>query len=187
MVARGVLRHLLGHYIEIPAARIRFAEGPHGKPELLEKPRYGFNVSHSGGLAMYAVSDLREVGIDIEQHREMEDMEGIARRYFAPEEVNVLEELSPEQRPAAFFRCWSRKEAVVKASGAGLSLPLDTFCVSLDEDPDPRIQGRLPGGMWTLFDVTPRSGYSAALAAQGTPQEIYCAPPEEPAKLLRCL
>jgi 4'-phosphopantetheinyl transferase len=149
VVARGILRYLLSHYVEIPASRIRFTEGPHGKPELAEKPRYGFNVTHSGGLAMYAVSDLREVGIDVEQHREMDDLAGIARRFFAPDEVDALEQLSPEDRQAAFFRCWSRKEAVVKAIGAGLSLPLDSFCVSLGEQPDPLVQGRLPGGMWT--------------------------------------
>jgi 4'-phosphopantetheinyl transferase len=184
VVARGVLRYLLSHYMEIPASRIRFAEGAHGKPELLEKPRYGFNVSHSGGLAMYAVSDLGEIGIDIEQHREMDDVEGIAKRFFAPEEVWALEQLSAEERRAAFFRCWSRKEAVVKAIGAGLSLPLDSFCVSIDDNPELSVQGRLPGGMWTLFDVTPRCGYSAALAAQGAPLGIYCARTEEPAKLL---
>lgn len=187
VVARGVLRYLLSHYIDIPAPRIRFSEGAHGKPELLEKPRYAFNVSHSGGLAMYAVSDLREVGIDIEQHRQMDDLEGIASRYFAPDEARALEQFSTEQRGAAFFRCWSRKEAVVKAIGAGLSLPLDSFCVSIDDQGDPRVQGRLPGGIWTLFDVTPRSGYSAALAVEGAPREVYCARTEEPDKLLSCL
>lgn len=187
VVARGVLRYLLGHYTGIPAARIRFAEGAHGKPELAEKPRYGFNVTHSGGFAMYAVSDLRDVGIDIEQHREMDDLDGIARRFFAPGEVDALEQLPPEARRAAFFRCWSRKEAVVKAIGAGLSLPLDSFCVSIEEQPDPVVQGRLPGGMWTLFDVTPRSGYAAALAAKGVPGGIYCAQTEEAAKLVKLL
>lgn len=187
VIARGVLRYLLSHYIDIQAPLIRFAEGAHGKPELLEKPRYRFNVSHSGGLAMYAVCDLHEVGIDIEQHREMDDLEGIASRYFAPEEVQALEQFPAEQRAAAFFRCWSRKEAIVKAIGTGLSLPLDSFCVSVENRADPQVQGRLPAGTWTLFDVTPRPGYSAALAVQGAPREVYCARTEEPDKLLRYL
>jgi 4'-phosphopantetheinyl transferase len=114
-------------------------------------------------------------------------LESIAKHYFARDEVAGLATLSPENRNAAFFRCWSRKEAFVKALGAGLSLPLDSFCVSIDEEPDAAIQGQPLGSSaaeWRLFDVTPRAGYSAALVTEGQPGAIYCALAEDPAKLV---
>jgi len=126
------------------------------------------------------------VGIDIEQHRATDDLESIAKHYFAPGEVAALEKITPEDRNAAFFRCWSRKEAFVKAVGAGLSLPLDSFCVSLDEHPVPAIQGRPQrdgARAWMLFDVTPGSGYSAALVTEGMPEAIRCTRVEDAAKL----
>jgi 4'-phosphopantetheinyl transferase len=121
VAARGVLRYLLGHYAEMSPARIQFQEGAYGKPALVKQGRVRFNVSHSGELGLYAIADQREVGIDIEQHRAMDDLEGIAKHYFAPGELAELERLTSADRNAAFFRCWSRKEAFVKAVGAGLS------------------------------------------------------------------
>lgn len=190
VAARGVLRYLLGHYASIPAGDIRFKEGPYGKPEMPGSGGIRFNVSHSGELGLYAIAVQREVGADIEQHRPMDDLESVSRHYFASREVAELEQVALPDRNAAFFRCWSRKEAFVKALGAGLSLPLDSFCVSIGEEPELTIEGQLPGaGEWRLFDITPCPGYSAALVTQGEPGAIYCARVENAAKLiseLRC-
>jgi 4'-phosphopantetheinyl transferase len=186
VAGRGVLRYLLGHYAAMPPAQIQFREGAYGKPALAPPSPVRFNASHSGGLGMYAIADRREVGIDIEQHRTMDDLEGIAKHYFASGELAELEKLAPEDRKAAFFRCWSRKEAFVKAVGAGLSLPLDSFCVSLDKQPLPAIQGqphRAGAREWMLFDVTSHEGYSAALVTEGMPEAIRCTRVEDAAKL----
>ena len=186
VAARGVLRCLLGHYAEMPPAQIQFQEGAHGKPALVAPDRVRFNVSHSGGLGLYAIANEREVGIDIEQHRAMDDLNGIAKHYFAPDELAELGKLLPENQNTAFFRCWSRKEAFVKAVGMGLSLPLDSFSVSLDEEPTTSIARqprRTAREDWMLFDVTPRAGYSAALVTEGMPAAIRCTRVEDAAKL----
>jgi 4'-phosphopantetheinyl transferase len=185
VAARSVLRYLLAHCAKIPAADVHFKEGAYGKPELSGTGSIRFNVSHSGELGLYAIAKHREVGVDIEQHRPMDDLENVSRHYFARGEVTALEKLPLPDRHAAFFRCWSRKEAFVKGLGAGLSLPLDSFCVSIDEEPDLTIEGQLPGtGEWRLFDITPCPGYSAALVTQGEPGAIRCARVENAAKLI---
>jgi 4'-phosphopantetheinyl transferase len=187
IIARGVLRYLLSHYVGVPPATITFKEGAYGKPELAAATPVRFNVSHSGDLALYAVSDKRNVGVDIEQHRTLHDLAEVAKRFFAPAEVVQLEMLPEPDRHAGFFRCWSRKEAFVKALGAGLSLALDSFSVSIDQQSAPRIE-QLPreatGSEWRLFDITPAGGYSAALVTEGDPGIIPCARVEDTAKFI---
>lgn len=181
VVARGALRDILGHYLAAPPASIRFSYSRHGKPALAGgavPAHLRFNLSHSGELALVAVTRGREVGLDIELIRA--DLAGldIAERFFSPREVRALLALPTELRTTAFFNCWTRKEAYIKALGEGLSHPLRSFAVSLapsetakllSTDGDPQEAAR-----WSLVDLSPGEGYAAALAVEGCAPLIRC-------------
>jgi 4'-phosphopantetheinyl transferase len=152
---------------------MRFAYGPKGKPDLAPGSAVGgirFNVAHAGGLALVAVTRGREVGVDLEQVRDV-DVEGIAERFFSAREVAALRRLPPAIRAEAFFRCWTRKEAYVKATGDGLSAGLEQFDVSLlPGDPAAMLAHRgdpSEVGRWSLRDLAPAPGYVGALAVEG--------------------
>jgi 4'-phosphopantetheinyl transferase len=136
IVARGSLRSILARYLAIAPAAIRFEYGPHGKPRLdtshvLAHPLH-FNLTHSNDLALFSVTGLGAIGIDIEQIRPDFSSAQIAKRYFSAGEIEALGMLAPQEYAEAFFRCWTRKEAFIKATGLGLSLPLDQFDVTLN-------------------------------------------------------
>ena len=139
VVGRGVLRDILSRYLDMQPQELLFSYGPKDKPglapALVERSAKAlalrFNLSHSGGLALYAFTYGREVGIDIERLRPLEDAERIARRFFSAAEVQVFCALPARLRLEGFFNCWCRKEAYIKATGDGLSMPLDRFTVSL--------------------------------------------------------
>jgi 4'-phosphopantetheinyl transferase len=181
VVARGTLRAILGGYLGLSPGDVAFAYASHGKPAVRGGPdRYDlrFNVSHAGGLALVAIALGREVGVDIEQIREDFATEEIAARFFSPAEVAAIRALPVEERCAAFFNCWTRKEAYVKARGEGLLLPLHRFEVSVAPgDPaallatadDPREPSR-----WALRELTPGPGYAAALAVDGRGWRPLC-------------
>ena len=174
VVARGLLRHLLGHFLSATPSQVAFSYGVHGKPELTSNSALRFNISHSGRLVLYAFALNRELGVDIEHHREMSDLDDIARRFFSAAEVEDLLALPPSDRSLAFFRCWTRKESFIKAIGDGLYLPLDSFRVSLrPQEPAAILAVRLgEKEKWFLADVTPCEDYSAALMVQGGPVKI---------------
>ena len=141
VVARGLLRVLLGRYLRQDPPHLRFTYGPHGKPALATDTGGGalrFNVSHSHGLALYAITRGREVGVDVERIRPEVAQEKIAERFFSPREVTLLRALPAPLQATAFFACWTRKEAYIKATGEGLTLPLDQFDVSLLPGEPPR-------------------------------------------------
>jgi 4'-phosphopantetheinyl transferase len=134
VVARGILRDLLGKYLRCAPASIEFVYGPYGKPSIANarsRPAICFNLSHSHGLAVVAIAQEREVGIDVELIRAEFASEVIAKRYFSTKEVDELGKLPAELRSEGFFLCWTRKEAYIKAKGDGLQIPLDSFDVSL--------------------------------------------------------
>jgi 4'-phosphopantetheinyl transferase len=168
VLARGLLRALLARSCGAAPAEVRFTYGPQGKPALANDPRIRFNLSHSGGVAVYAIARDLDLGVDVEQHRPMPDLESIARRFFSPREQADLIALPPGLRHAGFFDCWVRKEAYIKALGLGLSLPLDRFSVSVAPDQAPSLLevAGAPGEPreWTLAAFSPRPGYHAALA-----------------------
>jgi 4'-phosphopantetheinyl transferase len=173
-VARTVLRELLGAYLGRPPGDVRFVYGPRDKPELappLDASGLQFNVSHSGEIALYAVSLGQRLGVDVEQHRRLDDLAALARRNFSAAECRVLFSLAAEQQPLAFFRCWTRKEAFIKALGDGLAYPLDAFTVTLAPGEDARfVEIRdEPGSAerWTLVPITVGAGYDAAVAVDG--------------------
>jgi 4'-phosphopantetheinyl transferase len=133
VVGRGLLRTLLGRYVAVDPALLRFLYSRNRKPRLLAGGPY-FNVAHSGGTALYAFSPSFEVGIDIELVRLEYADERTAERFFSPLEVKTLRALPEGARTRAFFACWTRKEAFLKARGDGLSLALDSFDVTLAPD-----------------------------------------------------
>jgi 4'-phosphopantetheinyl transferase len=167
IVARGMLRVLLGFYLGRAAADVEFSYTDFGKPRLLGNSDIRFNVSHSGSFALYAMTRYGELGVDVEQHRVMDDLESIAERFFTPGELSDLLNVPLDGRTAAFFRCWTRKEAFVKAVGEGLSIPLDSFRVSIDSGEACLLHAPpSESERWSLYDVTPMNGYAAALMAE---------------------
>jgi 4'-phosphopantetheinyl transferase len=183
-LARGALRILLGRYLNIDPAAIRFVYGEKGKPSLAEPSRIRFNASHSGDLALYAFTPDCEVGVDVEKFRPMTDLREIAARFFCAEEAAELMQVPEEQRGPAFFRCWTRKEAYIKAIGDGLSVPLDAFAVSLRAgDPAQIIHiGRdaAAAAAWTLENLEPAPDYAAAVAYRDAPRVLRVEPVVEP-------
>jgi 4'-phosphopantetheinyl transferase len=180
-LGRAALRALLGSYLGMDARKLDFAYGPQGKPALADSAcRLRFNVSNSGNLAAYTFTAGCEIGVDIEQHRELHDFENIARRFFAPEETADLLELPAAERTEAFFHCWSRKEAYIKAMGGGLSIPLDSFQVTLR----PGVAAGMVslGGSpeaaraWTLHDFDPDPEYAGAIAYCDGPRALVALP-----------
>jgi 4'-phosphopantetheinyl transferase len=174
VVARGALREILSSYLGVRPGQLSFSCNPYGKPELdaswgVEDLR--FNVSHSHGLALYALTRGRPVGVDIEFVRDDLDGLELAERFFSSAEGATLRAVPDGSRAEAFFNCWTRKEAYIKAVGEGLSHPLKRFTVSLAPgepaallrtDGDPHEPAR-----WSLIELFPGRGYVAALAVKG--------------------
>jgi len=167
---RAALRHLLAGYAGLEARALIFAPGAHGKPAL---PGTGleFNLSHSGGCAVLAVTRGRRVGVDVERIQTERATPSLARRFFAPAEAAAVATAAPADRAITFFRCWTRKEAYVKARGEGLALPLDRFEVPLEPDAtraltfardDPAEIGR-----WSLRELEPAPDHLGALVVEG--------------------
>jgi 4'-phosphopantetheinyl transferase len=185
-VARGVLRDILSRYLLHEPHDIMFSYGPKGKPGLAsdllkavpQASDLRFNLSHAGALALYGFTRGRDIGVDVERIRALEDAEQIARRFFAPGEVHVFCALPPASRMQGFFNCWSRKESYIKATGDGLSMPLDRFEVSLTPGEPARflrvIGDPTAAARWSLHELYPAPGYTAAVCVEGHQWEIQC-------------
>jgi 4'-phosphopantetheinyl transferase len=179
IVCRGILRSILGTYLGSEPGQLQFCYGENGKPALFGRTDYKmirFNLSHSGGLAMYAFAMQREIGIDIEEVRNISDMAQIAKSNFSVNEYNVLCTLTENKFIEAFYNCWTRKEAFIKAAGDGLSMPLDSFDVSLVPGEPARlisIQGDYAKAEhWSLQALSPGSDFIGALAVEGKYRQI---------------
>jgi 4'-phosphopantetheinyl transferase len=170
ITSHGWLRTLLGRYLNADPRSLEFTFGNRGKPALQGTP-LRFNLSHSGAMAACAVARNQEVGIDIEWIRPMSDLESVARRFFHPEECRKLLAMGEEDRVPAFFRCWTRKEAYIKALGDGLFAPLERFEVTLAQGEAPafvQIDGRPSAAEWSLFGLDVGPDYTGAVAIRGT-------------------
>jgi 4'-phosphopantetheinyl transferase len=175
VVTHGVLRALLGAYLDRDPRRLRFGYGLHGKPALVPtgpEESIRFNVAHSAELALVAVAREREVGVDVERIRAELPIEELAHRVFSPHEIATLLSLSGEARIRAFFAGWTRKEAYVKALGMGLARALEAFDVSLAPGEPARLLADraepAATARWSLRDLAVGVGYAAALVAAGT-------------------
>jgi 4'-phosphopantetheinyl transferase len=188
IVARGALRVLLGRYLNTAPGRIKLSYGMKGKPALAPHDRLQFNASHSGDLGLFAFTMDCEIGVDVEQVRPMPDIEDLAKRFFCAEETAELMSLPAGQREHSFFLCWTRKEAYIKATGEGLSTPLDAFRVTLHPSEPARmvhLEGdSIAAQAWTLQDVTPAPAYPAALAYRDPLRPIKTFPFFNPKQLL---
>lgn len=181
IVARGVLRNIIGRYSGMRPGALRFCYGSHGKPALsveLNEALINFNVSHSHNLALFAITRERELGIDIEYVRAEIAKERIAEQFFSRREVAMLRALPADAQATAFFNCWTRKEAYVKAKGEGLSMPLDRFDVSLVPGEAAALLATRgdtqEASRWALQELMPAPGFVAALAVEGHEWELEC-------------
>jgi 4'-phosphopantetheinyl transferase len=164
IACRGMLREILARSLDVFPSRVQFAYNRYGKPAVRGSD-VRFNVSHSAGWAMFAVARGREVGIDVERVEERFVREQIPERFFSPLEVETLRGLPVGQQTEAFFRCWTRKEAYIKARGLGLALALDSFDVSLRADePAALLRG---AGNWSVKEVAAPCGFKAAVVCEG--------------------
>ncbi len=188
VLARGALRTLLGGYLQTSPVSIEFEYGSKGKPALVAPAPIHFNASHSGGLAVFAFTCGCEIGVDVEKIRPIEEMRNIADHFFCPEEAAELMSLAAEQREYAFFLCWTRKEAYIKALGDGLSAPLNRFRVTMQPNQPARflhLQGDANAARdWTLHDLHLVSDYAAALAYRDAERPVTALPLTDPARLL---
>lgn len=177
IATRGALRILLGRYLGIEPAACVFAATKFGKPFLVEPSAdIHFNVTHAGNRALIAIARSFEVGIDIEAHRALDDLAGLARMILSVDDLLRWERLPETERAAAFYAIWTRKEAVAKAVGQGLSMDFPTLEVSFQSSQAPSIlriddQWGEPGN-WTLASLDAAPGYSAALAARVSALDI---------------
>lgn len=172
IIARSMLRKVLAGYLSEQPHALEFSYGQYGKPNLDNVGgSLQFSVTHAKGLALFAIILDKEVGIDVECMREDVDIDGIAKRFFAVEEQQALNQLPVEQKLTGFFKVWACKEAYLKAKGSGLSSSMQKFAVNADP--------RLPASLiktqddlvamkqWSLQVFAPELGYAAALAVNG--------------------
>jgi len=178
IAAHGFLRRVLAKYLTgADAKQIELLAAPNGKPSLI-KPvcDLRFNLSHSGSWAALAVCRGREIGIDIELIKVQKDADRIAERFFSQREREALRTLSGEMKREAFYRCWTRKEAFIKMTGAGLAAPLDQFDVSLLPGDEPRVievrDSRFSASVCSMQNVGVESSYAGAVAVEGEIKQI---------------
>lgn len=174
VVSRGFLRNVLARYMEVRPQDLRFVYNDYGKPSLAGQQSLRFNMSHSHEVALVAVACDAALGVDVEYIRADFASEEIAKRFFSRREVETLTSLPREEIVAAFFRCWTRKEAYIKAIGKGLSQQLDRFDVTLAPyEPAALLQADAEDtSSWSLSDIDVGSDYASALAVEGTPSVI---------------
>ena len=174
---RGVLRQLLSQYLGTKPEQLRLSYGAYGKPALNgehKDSRLRFNMSHSHEVALFAFAEDRELGVDVEHIRTDFASEEVARRFFSRREVETFNALPQHDQVAAFFKCWTRKEAFIKVIGKGLSQPLDKFDVTLGQPAALLWVSGDDASRWSLYDLEVGGDYAGALAVEGQVSRIRC-------------
>ena len=172
-MAHGIVREVLGNYLNLPAAAVEFASLPSGKPVLagtasINRPALKFNLSHSEDLLLMAVSLEYDLGIDVESIEPGFDQAAVSKHFFAVEEMDWLQSLAPDQQAEAFFQLWTCKEAALKADGSGLRRNLEN--VKIEFDARKKLarcrldSSKMEGDTWAIQVFCPEPGYTAALA-----------------------
>lgn len=181
IVARATLRDILGACLQMAPAAVAFRYGDKGKPALaaaLGRSELQFSVSHSANLAAFGVTVDAPVGVDVERVRVVDDMQRIAERSFSPRECTALRGLPRELRSVGFFNCWTRKEAYIKALGAGLSYSLDQFSVSLVPGAPARLESvhKTPAHVhtWTMEALPLPEGFTGAVVVGRAGVRVRC-------------
>jgi 4'-phosphopantetheinyl transferase len=173
IAARGTLRMILGHFLDTDPRSVQLGLGPHGKPNVVQPPSYArleFNLSHSDGAALFAFAWNRRVGIDLEYIRPITEIGHLVERAFSSRERAGWYALPPSERLLAFFLCWTRKEAYIKATGAGLTQRLNEFDVSLAPGDQAKLLWVADDPQepehWSMKDLPMFPGYAACLAVE---------------------
>jgi 4'-phosphopantetheinyl transferase len=180
ILSRGSLRVLCSRYLKTHPASIPIRYGTNGKPELGPDCKLRFNLSHSGALTVFAFAYELELGVDVEQIREIKDIEAVVRRFFCPEEAAEVLGAPDTARAHVFHTCWTRKEAFIKATGNGLSTPLDSFRVTVKDNEPTRLAhinfNEDEGGRWSLLSLHLPPRYVGALCYRGPALPLRFAP-----------
>ncbi|HMJ90086.1 MAG TPA: 4'-phosphopantetheinyl transferase superfamily protein [Candidatus Acidoferrum sp.] len=178
MLTRGILRQLLACYCHTGPTALQFTYGPHGKPALSDTSlRLHFNASHSSNVVAFAFTRVGEIGVDIELIRHaMPRQHEIAEKHFSPGEFNQLQSLLETERTEAFFRCWTRKEAFLKARGDGVFGGLNTFEVSIEEDDARllRVHGESDSHGWWMAPLHGIQAHAGAVAVRSGESSLSC-------------
>ena len=175
VVAHAALRLILSRYLNMAPLDLPFVTGVNGKPSLapeLSGSGLQFNLSHSHEMALFGVTRRHEIGVDIEWIKEDYGFDEVAERFFTAKEVSELRALPVHLQRQGFFKCWTSKEAFLKAKGTGLSGKLDEVEITLIEEQQVRIDASVPG--WTLSELTPGNGYEAAVVVEGGSLPVRC-------------
>ena len=169
-LTHACLRDILSHYLRCRHHELTFSIDQYRKP-FLSNCDLQFNLSHSGDYILIAVAHKRKVGVDVEHFRINLELEKIAKRFFSPMEHEEFSTVPDEQKMTAFFNCWTRKEAYIKAHGLGMSMPLSSFDVSLAPNETTSLRATRPdaaeASKWTLLSLDVQPGYAGAIAVQG--------------------
>lgn len=157
---------------------LSFGQNAYGKPALAGHDRVQFNMSHSGGIVLIALASDLSIGADVELVRPLADRADIVRRFLHPGEASDMAGLSEAAAELAFFRCWSRKEAVTKALGLGMTLPLNKYRVSCRPDAEPsllELEGEASPADWSVIDLdAPGPSHAGAIAARSKNLTVSC-------------
>jgi 4'-phosphopantetheinyl transferase len=191
IAGRGLLRTILSRYLQAEPAALEFSYGPNGKPSLAERRLASqntemlshshdlqFNFAHSENLALLAVTNLAEIGVDVERIVPLPNIESLVARFFSSRECVEFKGLSEPQKLGAFFNLWTRKEALLKATGEGIAQSLNTVEVTFLPGQPVRLlslpKGPPAASNWSLVDLTPGSGFAAALALPAKAGRVQC-------------
>jgi 4'-phosphopantetheinyl transferase len=173
IAGRGILRKIISAYLALAPDEVQFVYNKYGKPFISDdqnRRALSFNLSHSNGMALYAVAWGRRVGVDIEYMCEDFATLEVADRFFSKDEFEALKATPADQRAKAFFNCWSRKESYIKAIGMGVSYPLDGFTVSLTPDVAPSLlkvdADATEASHWNMYELNAGEGYADALIVE---------------------
>ena len=176
IVARGILRSLIGKYLNINPAQISFQYNEFGKPKIADNNPLHFNISHSRNIALFGFTNKMNVGVDVEWVNPNIEVKDIASSFFSTNEILKLLALPEKQQALGFFNCWTRKEAFIKAVGEGLSFPLDKFEVSLEPgktakllatDWDPKAVSN-----WSMYTMSPKADFVGSLVIEGIVEKV---------------
>lgn len=173
---RGILRILLSRYLDKNPEEILFKYGAFGKPDVKTNTALRFNISHSGNMAVFGFVQNYAIGVDIEKIKQDFDPLDLAKSFFSEEEINALSQAKDSVMFQAFYRCWTRKESFIKAVGEGLSYPLDSFAVTMDNDHRAKFlkidNDQDSKSNWQLHSFVPTQDYIAAITTKGNPKKI---------------
>jgi len=181
IVGRGLLRTILGRYLQIGPSKLDFVYSPQGKPALDLKFGGGgfhFNLAHTEDLVLFVVTRVGPVGIDVESIRPLKEMGDLVARFFSQRENELFQKLPPDRKPTAFFNLWTRKEALLKATGEGITRALNLVEVSFLPD-EPACVLAISGdsekaASWSLHALSPAPGFVGAVAIQARNTTLCC-------------